>query len=107
LEVSQTLIAVEDVAGPGDGVSRTDTRWLRPNPWLKVLGTIVVAHPVDVVHGLVGEQMTTEHCFHHEDVLEDVPPGARSSPWMIWHPNHDVSPFEIPPCVDRASTWRT
>jgi hypothetical protein len=48
------------------------TRGILHPPQFEILGAVVVALAVAVVHALMRFQPVVQHPLHHEDVLEDV-----------------------------------
>ena len=64
---------------------------MRFGPQLQVLGTIVVAYTVAMMHRLSWFEIPAERLLSHEDVLEGVRrlPGPR----VPWQANHHVAGF--------------
>jgi hypothetical protein len=87
--VNVSLVAGKDFACPGDRVGYADARWLWTRPKFQVSRAIVVSNTISMMYRLLWQQVTAEHLFHYEDVLEDIVP--LSSPWVTRHPDHDIS----------------
>jgi hypothetical protein len=51
---------------------------LRPGPEFEILGSVVIAHSVDVMDGLTVDQITPKQIFGDENVFEDVRRSASS-----------------------------
>jgi hypothetical protein len=82
-------VSVVDGARPFDGIANPDSRRLGPGPEFEVLGTIVVAHAVDVVNRLTFDQVPPEKVLCDQDVFEDV--GTSSGPGMSGNSHHHVA----------------
>jgi len=75
-------------ARPRDGITHSDPGRLGPCPEFEILPSVVLAHAVAVMDGLLRQHVSAEDLFHYEDVFEDVltPAGSR----MARRPYHHV-----------------
>ncbi len=66
----------QDLSGPLHRVFDSDAGWLRLDPQLEPVESIVVANTVFVMNGLIWEEVASKVLLHHEDVLEHVAVGV-------------------------------
>ena len=62
-----------------------------PGPELQGLWAIVVTHPVEMMHGLLWQQVTAEQLLHNQDVFKNVLPAGGSR--VSGCPKHDIALF--------------
>jgi len=83
------FVAPDDLPGPQQGILRSDARGLRTNPYLEVLGPVVVPDSIAMMDALIRKQGPPEEFLHDEDMFENVAGGA--SPWMLRETDHEVA----------------
>src|SRR5665213_44516 len=82
-------VPIVNGARPFNGVANPDARGLGPGPEFEVLGTIVIAHAVDVVNSLPFDQVSRKQVLRDQNVFEDI--GTSSGSRMSGSAHHPVA----------------